>query len=104
MPLLQTSTKLSLDHAKAFSNWAKDGTSPEGVSIATIVPDAFRSDPASSSSAWHNVEESEILPAKKTKHNKIAPLQPQEEDDPPRTRGPMLLEPAQFVPDGSKRI
>ncbi len=80
MPLLQTSIKLSLDHAKAFANWAKGGTSPEGVSIATIVPDAFRSDPASSSSAWHNVEESEILLSKK-KHNKMTSRQTQEDQD-----------------------
>ena len=80
MPLMQTSIKLSLDHALAFANWAKDGTSPEGVSIATIVPDAFRSDLASSSSAWHNVEESEILLAKK-KHNKMTSRQTQEDQD-----------------------
>ena len=71
MPLLQTSTKLSLDHLKkAFWNWARDATSPEGVSIACILPDTVRPDPASSSSAWHKVDESEILPLKK-KHNKI---------------------------------
>jgi hypothetical protein len=47
--------------------------------------------------------ESETLLLKK-KHNKITSRQPQEEADPPITRGPMLLEPTQVFPDGSKRI
>jgi len=73
MPLLQTSTKLSLNHQKAFRNCAKDGTSLEGVSIASILPDTLRPDLASSSSAWHKVDESETLPPKK-KQNKITTM------------------------------
>jgi hypothetical protein len=127
MPLLQADSKESMEHQLAFRNWATWGISPEGVSIAStlsdasskrderktkkkhgptiepIIPDTLHTDPASSSSEWQKVDESETLLLKK-KHNKIISRQPQEEADPPITRGPMLLEPTQVFPDGSKRI
>jgi hypothetical protein len=103
MPLLQTNSKESMEHKRAFRNWAVGGISPEGVSIAStlsgassnhsnswselcrderktkkkhgptiepIIPDTLHTDPASSSSEWQKVDESETLPLKK-KHNKI---------------------------------
>ncbi len=51
-------------------SYLKKNNNPEGARSEPTLPDTIHSDPASSSSEWQKVDESETLPSKK-KHNKM---------------------------------